>query len=246
MGWVTDDTGEGDPDQDPAAGDGDSGELAYELDDWAVEARELLQRLLTSQGVDHAWEGGTLVIPVEVEDAVDMLIGEVEVTTLPRLDPDAEKVVYEVGLWSDAHRAELAAALGENGVPYEWDRSGDLVIHASDEEAAEKVLDAMDVPDIPDEEDTDGRPANEVLTELFVAADRLRKNARHPDSVLTAVDAAAELEDTPMPFGFERNTWSSILQHARDLRRSFEEDEEEDEVIVEQAASLRDLLHLYV
>ena len=72
--------------------------------------RELLDRLLTSQGIDHAWEAGTSWSPPRVEDAVDMLMGEVEVTTLPTLDPDAEKVVYEVGLWSDANRAELADA----------------------------------------------------------------------------------------------------------------------------------------
>ena len=246
MGWVTDDTGEGDPDE-GSVGENRPGELAYELDDWAVEARELLDRLLKSQGIDHAWEAGTLVVPAEVEDAVDMLLGEVEVTTLPTLDPDAEKLVYEVGLWSDAHRAELADALGEKGVPYEWDRSGDLVIHAADETAAEEVLDGMDVPEVPDEsEAATGQSAQVLLSELFVAADRLRRNPRHPDSVLNAVDAAAELEDMPVPFGFERPTWKSILEHAARLRRSFEEDEEDDEVIMEQAATLRELLHLYV
>lgn len=50
------------------------------LDDWSVEDRALLDRLLTGEAVPHAWQGGTLVVPTVVQYEVDELIDQVELT----------------------------------------------------------------------------------------------------------------------------------------------------------------------
>src|SRR5215217_296129 len=105
----------------------DQVDVNYELDDWSTDTRELLDRLLTTNEVTHAWQGGTLSVGGEDEAVVDDLIGEVEATLLPGLDAEAEKVVYEVAEWSPEDRADLTDALVEEGVRYVFDEMGDLI-----------------------------------------------------------------------------------------------------------------------
>ena len=224
----------------------DEDSVAYELDDWAGETRAMLDSLLTSREIVHAWQGGTLVVRAEDESTVDELVDEVDATTGPVLDPDAEKVAYEVGDWTDAQRNALADALAEAGLPYEWDESGDLVVHETDEERVETLLDSIEFPDAiaPDEggEGDDGLAAQNVLSELFVSTDRLMHDAQDHEGVLSFVDAAHMAEDLALPFGFSPESWNDIVSRARALRVAFEADVDDDDAIMSQAAELRHLL----
>ena len=220
--------------------------VAYELDDWAGETRARLDSLLTTQAIAHAWQGGTLVIRAVDEATVDDLVDEVDATAGPTLDPDAEKVAYEVGDWTDAQRTALADALGEAQLPYEWDENGDLVVHETDEERVEDLLDSIEFPDAiaPDEGDSgdDGLAAQNVLSELFVSTDRLMHDAKDHEGVLSFVDAARMAEDLALPFGFSPESWNDIVSKARALREAFEADVDDDDAIMSQAAELRHLL----
>jgi hypothetical protein len=57
----------------------DGGERTeFALDEWSVEDRALLDRLLTGEEIPHAWQGATLVVPTGLQFVADELIDAVE------------------------------------------------------------------------------------------------------------------------------------------------------------------------
>lgn len=256
---VHDDEPDGDVDDaegldgDDGPGDDEEGddEVEYELDDWSGESRLLLDGLLNNQGIPHVWEAGTLVVRAEHEDATDEIVDSIDLAAMPALDPDAEKLAYEVGGWSDEQRSGLADRLGAAGIPYEWDEQGDLVVLEEDEARVEAVFDEFEDEEgdeldagLADEED--GMAAQQVLSDLFVSSDRLMHDARDPDGVLTFVAASGRARALSLPFGFERGVWDEIVARASALAADFENDVEDDDLIIERATDLRTLLREFV
>lgn len=214
---------------------------SYELDAWSVESRELLDRLLTTNAIAHAWQGGTLTVAADDEEAVDALVEEVEATVLSDLDPTAEKVVYEVAEWSPEDRADLTDALADEGVRHEFDEMGDLVVEAIDEDRVDAIVD--DLTDGEEEDASDAPPVTDVLSDLFVAADKLRRHPRDPRAITTAIDQATAAVGLPAPYGFDRRTWAQVGLRAGALRTALDTTEPDDDAVVEAAEELRTLLH---
>jgi hypothetical protein len=244
---------------------GGDGQVHYELHEWAVESRVMLEQLLEAAGIRHAWAGTDLVASEAVEAKVDALIEQVEVTTLPTLDPDLPKLAYDVEDWSDEQQTLLMHALDDVGIAYEFDLDGALVVLEENEERVEAILDEIEFPDalpvddgegdeadeadeaaVEGVESVDGIEAAEVMSDLFVAADRLRKNARDADGVLTLVERAEIAGRLRLPYGFSRAAWGDIVVQATAVKDLLEGDEADDETICEHAQVLRDTLRQYV
>ena len=175
-----------------AVGGDDDAQLAYELHAWAFESRRMLDGLLTSAGIPHAWQGASLVVLEADEEAVDDIVDEVERATLPTLDPTAEKVEYDMEGWTDSQQTRLADTLGDAGIPNEFDADGRLLVHAIDEHRVDEVIDQLTTGGfvVDDDEDADldelgGGEAGPLLSDVFVAADRLR---RDPDDLKARTD----------------------------------------------------------
>jgi hypothetical protein len=254
------------------------GQTTYELHEWAVESRVMLESLLTGQKVPHAWEGTNLQVPAAFEGKVDALIDQVEITTEPNLDPEAPKVAYDLNEWDDEQQTELLHALDGSGVPYDFDVDGSLVVLETDDATVEAIFDDISGPaeDGDDDEDAaavtetgdddeeavvapvDDDPVDDVLdtgeeldaqavmTDLFVAADRLRKKAADHQGVLTMVERAGDAERMRLPFGFNRHDWEQIVGQATKLRDLIEDDDAKDDDIEAHAAILRGTLRPYV
>src|SRR5688572_24870190 len=94
----------------------DEEQLAYELEELDGESRLLVDRLLTGEDIAHAWEGATLVVRAADEEAVDAVMEQVDASSAPVLDPDADQVVYEVADWPEEQRMQLTDALVAAGV----------------------------------------------------------------------------------------------------------------------------------
>jgi hypothetical protein len=92
----------------------------------------------------------------------------------------------------------------------------------------------------------DGLEAADVMSDLFVAADRLRRNARDADGVLTLVERADVAGRLRLPYGFSRAAWGDIVVQATTVKDLLEGDEADDETICEHAQVLRDTLRQYV
>ncbi len=254
----------GDDDDGDRAGE-DAGEhVTYEMGEWSNEARVMLEQLLAGAAIARVWEGTDLVVRATDEQAVDDLVDQVRSTDEPMLDPDAEKVVYEVNDWTTEQLVTLTDGLIERGIGYQFDIEGDLVVLASDEEGVEALLDVIEFgPASPGDEDAqddgsdddaiadgsdpdDGLETAEILSELFVACDKLQRNARDADGVLGIVGSAEKLADRALPFGYEPAVWDSIRGAADGLRDDLAGDEATDDELEDKARALRDRLRDYV
>ncbi len=196
----------------------EQGQLAYDCAAWAGESRGLLASLLTTAGIAHAWQGTTLTVRDEDEEAVDGLIDEVLAAARPALDPDAPKLVYEVGEWPVSLQTELADALTAADVPYEWDERGDLVVREQDEDAVAAVLDELPEPDDDEISADDGVAVHELFDSLFMASDRLARHPADPAATVSVVDDAEVISRVALPFGFESAQWRRLVAEVAALR----------------------------
>lgn len=238
-------------------------QIAYEFEDWDNASRVLLDQLLTGQEILHVWEATTLVVRADDEDVVDELVEQVEISNQPTLDPDKESVVYELSEWPDEKRTALSESLTEAGVPFGYDEDDDLVVHAEDEERVEAVLDqvdfnfSLDAEDVAgdgegtedseeSDDDGDGLAAQDALSELFLASDRLMHDADDHEGVLSLADAARMVEELPVPYGFAPGVWADIVARATGLRDRLEGTDIDDDEVMAAAGELRTLLRQYV
>jgi hypothetical protein len=237
-------------DDEPEGADSDaSGYVVYELNEWSRESRSMVQQLLEAEDVPYVWESTNLVIPAPFEERADEVIEQVEATASPPLDPDAEKVLYDLGEWTEDEVARLVDALADAELGFDFDVEGNLVVVADDEPRVEELFDTLEAADDAEDEDDDGvekRPASDVLSDLFVAADRLSHHARDHEGVLGFVKAAGDLDNLRLPYGFETQVWTRIVEDTDRLRAALEGDEVGDDEIEEQAAEYRTLLRQYV
>ncbi len=230
----------------------DETESDRDLAGWASESRELLATLLAGRAVEHVWQGTTLVSRTADEAMVARLVDEVEAAAAPLFEDDVPRVVYEVGGWPIGAQSTVASRLAEQNINHAWDPNGDLIVAESDEGAVEAIFDEIDLPDeagddTPGGDTADLPDAMEVMSALFVAADRLRKNALDPDGVLGAVDWSGHAEAISLPFGLAPAVWKDIVAQSVALREAIEADDETgDDQISDLAAGLRDQLRQYV
>ena len=223
--------------------------LEYELHEWSFESRRMLDQLLTGAGLAHAWQGATMIVRDMDEEAVDALVEEVELATLPTLDPDGEYTVYEMAEWTPEQQSRLANMLGMVGLAHEFDRNGDLVVNVDDEEAVDAVLDRLEdaiARGEPDEPDVihldDDLEVNDLLSNAFDSADRIKGNTHDHEAVLEFLEAEAVIDRLAMPYGFERDDWDGIRLILATLRDSLEAEDPDDDVIVADARRVRDAL----
>ncbi len=225
----------------------DDEQLAYELHEWAFESRRQVDQVLTADGVEHAWQGAVLIVKAADEAIVDTVIEQIERSTLPTLDPDAPKEVYEMAGWDSEQQSELSSRLGLAGLAHEFDASGDLVVLQEDEEAVEAIFDAvLDAIEEGGEDESnleplEGLEANKLMSAVFDAAKRLAKDPHDYKGVEALTEHGARVRASKRPFGFDSQTWGGIRTQIEELQGEFEHQGDEEE-ITERAAALRDTL----
>ncbi len=128
------------------------------------------------------------------------------------LDDEREQVGYELYSWDPGQLDELDDALHELGLPHEWVSDGfEVVVHAENEEQVDALLPTIRYPDeIPEEEDDGDDTDIEVLSELFVASDRMQRDPTG-DAVAAFLDAAERIGDRP-PYGIDAHQWTRVVE----------------------------------
>ena len=241
-------------DEDP--GDDEAGEwLAYELHEWSLESRVMLQQLLTVDKVVHSWQGTTLMVHESLEETVDSLVDEVEETerakeaTSRPIGPEDDLTAFELAEWPEALRAELVERLVQARVPHILDTEGDaeagsdegdgaeggadeggsdqdsepgevcdLLVREVDEERVELLIDDLLAREEEAQfEELDGLEVNELLSNLFVACDRLRRDPGDLDGVRGVTAHARRLAGVRTPFGFSAPSWRNLRTAASEL-----------------------------
>jgi hypothetical protein len=188
----------------------------------AVEAAE--PGLVGADWLDDPAERGEREAPGERDepepesDAGEARGGAAMTAEAPALT-DGDALEYDLDEWPETDREELTRRLQEGGVSHRWEDGAVLVVAASDEPLVESLLDELEFPDAlePEEEDEGDEASFELMSELFVAADRLKGNPRDPDGIqgLAAVVEAADPQQPP--YGVEPDLWRQALAAANDL-----------------------------
>lgn len=133
------------------------------------------------------------------------------------LDDRREQVGYELYDWEPEELDELDDTLHEMGLPHEWVSEGyEVVVHVEDEAQVDALLPGIRYPDeLPAEEDDGDDTDIEVLSALFVAADRMQSNPTG-DGVNDFLDAAERIGERP-PYGVSDEQWSAVLDSVDEL-----------------------------
>jgi hypothetical protein len=162
-----------------------------------------------------------------------------------------DEVVWELGEWDAGQRLLLEGALVDAGIPHAWE-VGDLVTRAVYEAEVEALLDELDTPAVDDldelEETTTedgGEEAQEAMSDLFVAADRLMHDPGDVEVVDDLLAAAGSVDTLLPPFGVAPGAWDQVRALAAAVRDDLDADADDD-VVVRDAQALRDVLRRYV
>src|SRR5690606_11363884 len=205
---------------------------SWSLESWTMEGRRLLDGMLASADIPRTWQGATLVAPTSARDRVQEMVdvvgtGDARVgvdgAALAALDADADDTVgYEVADWSDEALDRLSALLDERGIPHGWDDDGDLVVAAHHETPVDATFGELAATDTAD---ADGPDALEGLSELFLATDKLARNALDGGAARAVQAAAERLTALRLPFGFGPAVWASLVVRATALSAAIDDDE---------------------
>lgn len=160
-------------------------------------------------------------------------------------------LVYEMGGWEPAERTALEELLRAEAVPHRWEGE-DLLVPETHEDSVDALMDNLEFPDaleaveVGDDGQLDDEAVYAVMSNLFVTADRLSRE-RTVDVELAGevVTASAAASATPAPYGVEGRVWTQVQQLAEAIVAALDT-EADDEVIVRDAVTLRNLLRNYV
>jgi len=218
-------------------GDQDEAQVAYELYDWSFEARRMLDGLLTGAEISHGWQGAVLITREADEDRVDGLVEQAAEADGPILDPDVDKVSYDMDEWAANAQQALVDQLGLAGIAHEFSAEGELVIAEENEDQVDEIIDLvserLSIEDELGEASLvmEGLQLNDFLGEVLGLATKLRKNAGDAKATISMVDRAETLADIKTPFGFDSQRWSNIrLSASRMLDTLADEDRDEGSV----------------
>jgi hypothetical protein len=192
----------------------------------------------------------------------------------PAEDEGTEVVVYELADWSEDQRGELEQRLEGEAVAHQWELAEgatvdpafegghpwvlatDLVVGEQDEEVVDRLLDEIDHPDeltaVESDGTTDGESAADddearynVMSHLYVAADRLKDDPGDLALAGELFDSADAARSIDVPFGIDGDVWNKVLELAAAVTVALEE-EADDDVVAARAKELRDLLFTFV
>jgi hypothetical protein len=226
--------------------DPDQTKVHYNLTGWSIDQRAELSETLAEIGVPHVWEGEELVVPEEIEDAVDALFDELEAEIgpfpVPLLEGDAST---EFGLdeWPFGDIETLKESLVEAEIPHTWEGRTLLVAHDA-EHVVDDLLDAIEAGEVASL-DEEAEAPDGALHDLYVAADRLARDATHASSRTTVLELTPQLSPTAPPFGLAARPWAVIIGHALALVDRFEEGADR-EAVTASADELRTVCRPYV
>jgi hypothetical protein len=195
----------------------------YDLTGWNLEQRAELAETLAEQLVPHGWEGDELVIPEQSERAVDQLfeVLEAEIGPFPvALDSGDGATEFGLDEWPRADIELLHESLVEAEIPHRWE--GMTLFVASDaENVVDDLLDAIEAGEVASL-DEDAAAPDGAMHDLYLAADRLRRdptNAKSRESLLALVPQLSP--DVP-PFGLPAGSWAAMVAAGQQVVQAYE------------------------
>jgi hypothetical protein len=194
-----------------------SGErVSYELDGWGNQLKVTLEGMLDNAGIKRLWEVGALVVDASDAPAVEQLIATVEGRDLDELADLEEQLAFEIeGLDAD-DAAELDARLLAAGIVHAWSDEGELLVSVDQEDEVTAIVEAV-IEGAAGANEVDGLAANQALSDLYVAVDRLVNDPDSSRNLARLTAAAAVVEPMGVPYGFAAGEWSALKARVASL-----------------------------
>jgi hypothetical protein len=227
-------------------------QVVYELGEWSLDLQAEAAELLAESEIPHAWDGTDLIVHVDWENTVDELLDDLERGATGDVDASDDEVVYELDEWSAEDREKLTAKLAEAEIPHQWEGEVTLVVSPQDEELVEAVLDelefphALEVEAIEPVDEAAEESSFEVLSSLFLAADRLKGNPLDPEGITDLTDALEHADADAPPFGIVPGLWRDAVERANRIADALADDDDRSDDVATEAAGLQALLRPYV
>ena len=191
------------------------------------------------------------------------------------IGPDEPLTAFELAEWPEALRGELMERLVQARVPHILDTGGDtgdpgagdadtagaeapesdvepgpicdLLVREADEERVEVVIDDLLArEEEADFEEMDGLEVNRLLSDLFMACDRLRRDPRDFDGLRGVMAHARRVATVRTPFGFAAPNWRNLRTAAGDLLAMVEDEDSDAEDLRELAHRMSDTLRMLI
>jgi hypothetical protein len=233
----------------------ESEQVVYELAGWSFDMQAEAAEVLAESQIPHAWDGTDLVVHLDWEPMVDELLDAVERGATGTVDSSDDELVYELDEWPAEDRETLRAKLAETGVNHRWEGDTVLVVAPGDEAVIEAVLDGVEFPDalpvveLPEDDEATvaaEETSFEVLSSLFLAADRLKGNPLDADGIADLSDALDDADPDVPPFGIVPGLWRDAVERGNRLADTLADDDDRSPEVAEQAAELQALLRPFV
>jgi len=123
----------------------------------------------------------------------------------------------------------------------------DLLVREADEERVEVVIDDLLAREEEAEfEEMDGLEVNRLLSDLFMACDRLRRDPRDFDGLRGVMAHARRIATVRTPFGFAAPSWRSLRTAAGDLLAMVEDEDSDADDLRELAHRMSDTLRMLI
>jgi hypothetical protein len=150
--------------------------------------------------------------------------------------PEDQQVFYDLSGWDFDRRAGVIAALAERAIPHAWD-DDELVVGADHEDAVDALFDELDTTgEITEVEDVDDVP-DELMSELYLTADRLARHPGDPDAAATMLVLLGDTKEEWPPYGLDGSVWKRVVDDAHRLGDTLSG--EDDDVVAAAAEDLR-------
>jgi hypothetical protein len=211
--------------------DPDRTKVHYNLTGWSFDQRAELAETLAEYGVPHLWDGEELVVPEEIEVAVDALFDALEAEIgpfpVPLLDEDAST---EFGLdeWPFADIETLKQSLVEAEIPHAW-HGRTLLVAEDAEHVVDDLLDAIEAGEVASL-DEDAEAPDGALHDLFRHADRLARDPTNAGSRAVILELVPQLSPDAPPYGLAVGSWRTIVDRSVVLVARFESGADTDEL----------------
>ena len=169
-------------------------------------------------------------------------------------DAGGGDVIDAEGDTGDAGGGDVIDAEGDTGDAGSGDADGhepeevcDLLVREADEERVEVVIDDLLArEEEADFEEMDGLEVNRLLSDLFMACDRLRRDPHDFDGLRGVMAHAPRVGTVRTPFGFAAPNWRNLRNAAGDLLTLVEDEDSDEEDLRELAHRMSDTLRMLI
>ena len=220
---------------------------AFEVGDWSQAMRDELVERLVQAKVPHILEQTSVSgagSGVDVGSVGEAVSGVVESGEDAGSGVDVGSVGEAVsGVVESGEDAGSGVDVGSGEDAGGWD----LWVREADEERVDLVIDDM-LARLEEENfvELDGLDLNDLLSDLFLACDRLRRDPGDLDGLRGAVAGARRIAGVRTPFGFSAPNWRSLRNAAGELLALVEAEETDAEELRDLAHRLSDTLRMLI